>query len=170
VTITRTGGAAYTYLNAVVIEEVDASVILLNPQHLHAEPVDKTSIALTWTDRTNNEQATGGYELQRATDSLFTANVTNIPLAANTTEYTDQGLKANTKYWYRVRAKNGADVSEYSNKYNAVTPESIVYINFNFPDLVSVLQKFSMASLRLAQTPEIIQAWCRIMCLHQISG
>jgi fibronectin type 3 domain-containing protein len=131
VTITRTGGAAYTYLNAVVIEEVDASVILLNPQHLHAEPVDKTSIALTWTDRTNNEQATGGYELQRATDSLFTANVTNIPLAANTTEYTDQGLKANTKYWYRVRAKNGADVSEYSNKYNAVTPESIVYINFN---------------------------------------
>jgi hypothetical protein len=130
VTITRTGGSAYTYLNAVIIEEVDPSVTLLNPQHLHAEPVDKTSIALTWTDRTNNEQATGGYELQRAADSLFTANVINIPLDANTTEYTDQGLTANTKYWYRVSAKNGNDVSAYSNKYTAVTPESIVYINF----------------------------------------
>ena len=130
VTVTRTGGAAFTYLNGLVIEEMEPSVALLNPEHLHAEPVDRNTIALTWNDRANNEDVANGYELQRAGDSLFTANVTNISLPANSTAYSDENLTPNTKYWYRVRAKGGANVSDYSNRYTAVTPASIVYINF----------------------------------------
>lgn len=131
VTITRTGTSAYTYLNAMIIEEIDPSVALLNPAHLYAEPLDRNSISLTWTDRTNNEAAADGYEIQRANDSSFTQNVTVISQPANTIEYLDQGLAANTKFWYRIRAKNGENFSEYSNKFTTVTPASIVYINFN---------------------------------------
>ncbi|HUP12479.1 MAG TPA: T9SS type A sorting domain-containing protein, partial [Niastella sp.] len=47
------------------------------------------------------------------------------------TGYTNTGLVPNTKYWYRVRARNGGAFSEYSNKFTVVTPASIVYVNFN---------------------------------------
>lgn len=131
VTITRSGASANNYLNAIILEEYDASTGLLNPENLYAEALDRNRIALTWSDRTSNEAAGDGYQLQRATDSLFTQGVVNITLPANTTSYTNTGLAPNTKYWYRVRAKNGSDFSEYSNKFTEVTPASIVYVNFN---------------------------------------
>ena len=131
VTISRVNNAAFTYLNALVIEELDPAVTILNPEHLYAEPTGRTSVSLTWSDRTLIENEADGYELQRARDSLFTIEVTNISLPANTTGYADSSLSANTKYWYRVRAKNNVDVSEYSNKFYVVTPSSIVLVNFN---------------------------------------
>ncbi len=131
VTITRTGSSAYTYLNAIMIEEYSPADALLNPEDLNAEPLDRNRIALTWNDRTNSEAAADGYQLQRATDSMFTQNVVNISLAANTTAYTNTGLTPNTKYWYRVRTKNGSNFSAYSNKFTTVTPATIVYVNFN---------------------------------------
>ncbi|HUQ64902.1 MAG TPA: fibronectin type III domain-containing protein [Flavitalea sp.] len=131
VTISRTNSSAYTYLNAIVIEEIDPSVTILNPGHLYAEPISRTSAYLTWSDRTNMENASNGYEIQRATDSLFNANVTTISLPANTTSYADSSLSPNIKYWYRIRAINDANASEYSNKFSIVTPSSIVLVNFN---------------------------------------
>lgn len=131
VTILRVNNAAFTYLNALVIEELDPAVTILNPEHLYAEPTGRTSASLTWSDRTLIENETDGYELQRARDSLFILEVTNISLPANTTGYADSSLSANTKYWYRVRAKNNVDASEYSNKFSVVTPSSIVLVNFN---------------------------------------
>ena len=131
VTILRVNGSAFTYLNALVIEELDPSVTILNPEHLYAEPTGRTSALLTWSDRTDVENAADGYEVQRAGDSLFTVGVTNITLPGNTTQYADSGLSPNIKYWYRVRAKSNADVSEYSNKFYIVTPSSVVLVNFN---------------------------------------
>ncbi|HUQ67504.1 MAG TPA: fibronectin type III domain-containing protein [Flavitalea sp.] len=131
ITILRTNSSVFTYLNALVIEELDPSVTILNPEHLYAEPTGRTSAYLSWSDRTDIESAAGGYEVQRARDSLFTVAVTTISLPANSTEYRDSSLSANTKYWYRVRAKNDIDVSEYSNKYYVVTPSSIILVNFN---------------------------------------
>ncbi len=128
VTITRTGGSAYTYLNAVIIEEYSPSVALLNPQRLNAEPLDRNRVFLSWVDRAGNET---GYELQRAADSMFSQSVTTISLPANTTSYTHTGLTPDTKYWYRVRVRNGNSYSEYSNRFTTVTPASIVYVNFN---------------------------------------
>jgi hypothetical protein len=87
---------------------------------------------LTWSDREDSENANGGYELQRARDSLFTSSVTTIGLPANTTSYVNSGLQPNTKYWYRVRARSGGDYSEYSNRVKTITPLSIVYANFNY--------------------------------------
>jgi hypothetical protein len=88
-------------------------------------------VKITWSDRTNNENLLNGYELVRATDSAFTANVTTIPLPANTNAYTNTGLTADTKYWYRVRARHAAGYSDYSKRIQVATPGTIVYVNFN---------------------------------------
>ena len=131
ITATRTGSSPYSYLNAIVIEEFASSISMPNPANLYAEPVDRTTIQLTWSDRTNNETASGGYVLTRATNSAFSAGVVNITLAGNTSSYRNTGLASNTRYYYRVRAKNGSVYSGYSNAVSTITPTSIVYVNFN---------------------------------------
>ncbi len=130
----RVNGAAVNYLNGLVIEEYDpAAVTILNPINLYAEPNDRNSINLSWSDRTADEAAVGGYVLERATDSLFTLNNVSIALPANTSVYRNTGLNPNTKYWYRVRAKSASGIfSDYSNRAKAITPASIVYVNFNY--------------------------------------
>lgn len=131
VTITRTGASAFTYLNGLAIEEYDPSITLLNPANLYVEPIDRTSVNVSWSDKTNNEAASGGYQLQRATNATFTTGLATITLAGNVTFYKNTGLAANTKYYYRVRAKNGSSVSAYSNVMATITPNTIVYVNFN---------------------------------------
>lgn len=131
VTITRTGGSLFTYLNALVIEEYASTVTLLNPANLYVEPVDRTSVNITWSDKTNNEAASGGYLLERATNSSFTTGLVTITLPGNTTSYKNTGLASNIRYYYRVRAKNGTAYSGYSNAMSTITPASIVYVNFN---------------------------------------
>ncbi|MBL7697145.1 MAG: fibronectin type III domain-containing protein [Chitinophagaceae bacterium] len=131
VTITRTGASLVSYLNGLALEEYSSSIALLPPTDLAVEPIDRTTVDLKWSDKTNNEQATGGYELQRATNATFSSGLTTISLPANTTTYRNTGLTANTKYFYRVRAKNGAQNSAYSNVEATITPSQIVYVNFN---------------------------------------
>lgn len=131
VNITRIGGSLINYLNALIIEEYQPSITVLNPLNLYAEAVDRTRINLTWSDRSSNESAANGYELTRATDSLFAQNVVTINLAANTTAYQSTGLTPNTGYWFRVRARSGATLSEVSNRAKAFTPASTVLVNFN---------------------------------------
>src|SRR5690606_16709099 len=120
---TRTGATLFSYLNAVTIEEYDPSITLLGPTNLTLEPgMDRLSITLTWTDRTNNESASGGYEVQRAEDSLFNTGLASFSLPANTTSYKSIWLALNKKYWYRVRAKNGSSYSGFSNRAASITP------------------------------------------------
>jgi fibronectin type 3 domain-containing protein len=131
VTITKQAGTSTLYLNGLVIEEYAQNIQALSPNNLTGEPLDRTSIKLTWSDRTNNENALNGYEITRATDSAFTANVTTIALPANSVAYTNTGLTPDTKYWYRVRARLASGYSDYSKRLMVTTPGSIVYVNFN---------------------------------------
>ena len=131
VTITRSAGVPVGYLNGMVIEEFAPSVLLPEPADLYAEATDRTTINLTWNDRTNNENVNGGYELQRAGDSLFTSNMQSILLPFNTTAYTNTGLTANSRYWFRVRAVGASGRSDFSNSIREVTAASLVYVNFN---------------------------------------
>ncbi|HUQ66140.1 MAG TPA: fibronectin type III domain-containing protein [Flavitalea sp.] len=131
ITITRKDGSAATYLNGLMIEEYATDIAALNPNNLSAEPLNRTTVKLTWSDRTNNENFLNGYEITRATDSAFTADVTTIPLPANSNAYTNTGLTADTKYWYRVRARLASGYSDYSKRVQVATPGAIVYVNFN---------------------------------------
>jgi hypothetical protein len=131
VTITRTGGSLYTYLNAIALEEYDPSITLLSPVGLTLETLSRSIVNVIWADKTNNEAVTGGYELQRATDASFTTGLTTVNLAANTTSYRYGGHTSNTRYWYRVRAKNGSQTSEWSNVESTITAAQVIYVNFN---------------------------------------
>lgn len=130
VDISRLASATYMFMTAVQLEEFTPG-LNLNPVNLYVEPKDRNSASLSWSDRSSNEDAADGFQLQRATDAAF-ASVTTYDLPANTTTFTSTGLTPNTKYWYRVRAKVGGVFTDWSNTGKTVTPAAITYVNFNF--------------------------------------
>ncbi|MGB8194872.1 MAG: PA14 domain-containing protein [Chitinophagaceae bacterium] len=130
VSITKQAASNTMYLSGIVLEEYTDTVPVMNPIYLHAEPKDKNSVELVWAERATNET---GYEVYRATAAAgpWTLIVTT---GAGVTTYLNTGLTANTKYWYRVRARRntGPIFSEYSNTEATITPKSIVYVNLTF--------------------------------------
>lgn len=134
VNMTKLTGSNFIFLNGMIIEEFAPALIAtkpLNPVNLYAEPKDKTTVSLSWSDRSGNENSADGFQIQRATDSLFTTGTATINLGGNNTTYTNTGLSANTKYWYRVRSKAGTTFSDWSNAVKTITPETMVLVNFN---------------------------------------
>jgi chitodextrinase/dienelactone hydrolase len=131
--------AHMSYLNAMVIEEYSPAITVLNPLNLFVEAADRNAVNLSWSDRTNNENAVNGYELTRASDSSFSNIQATILLPHNTTTYRMSGLSPNTKYWFRVRAVAGGVFSDYSNRGKTITPANRVLVNFNVsvPDAAS---------------------------------
>ena len=129
----RISGSQVQFLNALVIEEYDPLLTIMNPLNLFAEAQGRNIVNLSWSDRTVNEDANAGYILEKATDSMFTQNFVSLSLPGNTTVYKYSGLNPNTKYWFRVRARSAANaLSDYSNRAKAVTAASIVSVNFNY--------------------------------------
>lgn len=89
--------------------------------------VTSTTIPLSWTDSTDNESGVAGYEVQRAPDNAGAPGAwgdagsnCNGVLAA--TSCIDSDLTANTKYWYRVRAKDNVG------NYGSYTGENTITI------------------------------------------
>ncbi|MGB8191314.1 MAG: T9SS type A sorting domain-containing protein, partial [Chitinophagaceae bacterium] len=128
VSVTKQASAPFMYLNGIVLEEYTDTVPVMNPVHLYAEPRDKSSVTLVWADRANNET---GYDVEMAASPAGPWTVATI--AANSTTHTIFGLTADTKYYFRVRARAGASVfSEYSNTEATITPKTITYVNLTF--------------------------------------
>jgi hypothetical protein len=158
--------AAMSYLNAMVIEEYSPAITLLNPVNLYAEALNRTTIDVSWSDRTNNEAAVDGYELTRAADSLFSNIEATIALRGNVTTYRNTGLTPNKKYWYRVRAKSGGSYSAFSNRAKTITPANMVLVNFNVtvPDAASPWNN-------LATSPDAFESFSNLINQNlQISG
>lgn len=85
-----------------------------------ASPVSANppTVALAWRDNSANE---GGFQIQRATNASFTVNLTTVAVAANVTGYVDSAVQSNIRYYYRVRAVNGAGNSAWSASMSATT-------------------------------------------------
>jgi large repetitive protein len=134
VVITKTAANSILCLNGVVIREYNATDPVIRPADLFAETQVQTDrIKLTWSDRSNDET---GFEIWRATSANGTYTLVNTT-AANATTFTNTGLSANTRYFYKVRAINGAIISNYSNIASAILASKIVLINQN----VDIAQK-----------------------------
>jgi hypothetical protein len=80
------------------------------PTNLVATAVSSSAIDLTWVDNANNEDA---FKLERSMDGN-NWNWSQL-LDPDTTSYSDEGLSANTEYFYRIRAQNSAGPSDFSN-------------------------------------------------------
>ncbi|PWT97806.1 MAG: hypothetical protein C5B52_13250 [Bacteroidetes bacterium] len=127
VTMTKPSSASYAVLNALVLEEYDPSLGLVRPGNLFAEVVNKNSIKLTWSDRSDNET---GFEIRRDVSPNGSFATVAGSVGANTNTFTDVNLISNTKYYYKVRAL-GSTNSDYSNTASTTTPLVIDYVNFN---------------------------------------
>jgi hypothetical protein len=74
---------------------------------------------LNWADNSSNES---GFKIERSTDGTNYSLLTTT--AANVTSYSNTGLSAATKYYYRVRATNSAGDSANSAVASATTQSS----------------------------------------------
>ncbi|HEX2641862.1 MAG TPA: fibronectin type III domain-containing protein [Thermoanaerobaculia bacterium] len=86
------------------------------PSGLTATVVSSTEIRLTWTDNATNET---GFRVERKTAGGSYTEI--LQLGANVTTANVTGLTAGTAYTFRVRARNGAGFSAYSNEATATT-------------------------------------------------
>ncbi len=91
------------------------------PAGLSATATSSTSVALTWTDTSNNET---GFRVYRGTS---TGAVTTLiaTVAAGVTSYTDNTLSPSTTYYYGVTAINAAGESASATD-SATTPGGLV--------------------------------------------
>jgi titin len=78
--------------------------------------VSKTQISLSWNDNSNNES---GFSIERSTNGVSFAQIATV--TADVTSFLNDGLAANKKYYYRLRATNAAGASAYSNTVTART-------------------------------------------------
>jgi fibronectin type 3 domain-containing protein len=81
------------------------------PDNLTALAVSATSIRLTWTDTSNNEQ---GFRLERSADQGISWTLAGT-VGPNITLFVDQNLAPSTTYLYRVQAFNTGGGSAFSN-------------------------------------------------------
>ncbi len=88
------------------------------PSGLTATANSTSQINLSWADNSANETA---FKVERATASGGPWTEITATLPANTTTYSATNLSANTTYYFRVRAANGAGDSEFSATASATT-------------------------------------------------
>jgi hypothetical protein len=86
------------------------------PTDLAVTAVSHSALQLSWRDRSTNEF---GFRLERRLDGGAFARVTDV--SANETTYQDEGLRSNTRYTYRLKARNLGGDSPYSNEAPGLT-------------------------------------------------
>jgi len=87
------------------------------PSGLIANVASSSQINLTWADNSNNET---GFKLERRQSGSSTWTQIATP-ATNAIAYSNTGLSAATKYYYRVRATNAIGDSVFSGEAVATT-------------------------------------------------
>jgi len=99
------------------------NIVPNTPTSLTASDVSSTSIKLSWVKpATNNGPPVVGYKIEFKKDSgSFTTLVENT--GSTITTYTNSGLTTNSKYTYKISAKNSVGFSPASNEASA-TPKS----------------------------------------------
>jgi predicted phage tail protein len=107
------GNSAYSNIANATTQGVSPNA----PSGLVATAISKTRIDLAWTDNSNNET---GFKIERSTNGTTFSQIATV--GVNVTTYSNNGLKGNKTYWYRVRAYNGTGNSGYSNVASATTP------------------------------------------------
>jgi hypothetical protein len=81
-----------------------------DPSDLSASPTSRTSVDIAWSDNSSNEN---GFKIERSENGRSWSQIATV--GAGATSYSDDGLRRNKTYSYRVRAYNGSGNSGYSN-------------------------------------------------------
>ena len=89
------------------------------PSGLSASSASTSSIALSWTD--NSDDETGFKVYRNSADSSWESAALITTTSANATSATDTGLSASTTYYYRVKATNASGDSSWTSTASATT-------------------------------------------------
>ncbi|MDW7690949.1 fibronectin type III domain-containing protein [Flammeovirgaceae bacterium SG7u.111] len=126
---TKIENTAYIYFdfNPAIVTNTTLNTLVYNippdaPDSLEAVEVTKTSVNLSWLDRSDEET---GFVVERGNDSFF-ASFKEFSLPANATSFTDTALNDNTTYYYRVRTENNGILSDFSNVVRVKTLEEVI--------------------------------------------
>lgn len=92
------------------------SAVPATPTGLTATAISSTQINLAWVDASSNES---GFRIERSTDGTTYALLASV--GANVTTYSNTGLTAGRKYYYRVIATSTAGNSPASTVASATT-------------------------------------------------
>src|SRR4051812_41825891 len=106
---------AFKAKNTSTASNTDCTVPPAPSTELTATMADHQAIDLRWKD---NSAVEDGYELQRGPAEAGPYTVL-VSLPVNAATYRDRGLKTDTTYWYRVRAKKEAGFGNFSNSGSA---------------------------------------------------
>jgi hypothetical protein len=125
------------------------------PSNLIATATVASTVALAWTDNSNNET---GFRIER---KLSGGNFTEIiTVGSNVNSFNDNGLSAGTTYVYRVRAFNGALNSNYSNEAKVTTPvSSTINLALNKPVTASSTSTSSFKPATNAVDGDMLTYW-----------
>lgn len=95
---------------------------------LEEATITVTSVGRTDALKVSWDKITGasGYDIYRSTSSLSSYKLVHTVSSSSTTSWTDSGLKAGTRYYYKIKAFNSKTESGYSNKDSAWTEEEEV--------------------------------------------
>ncbi|MCR9253242.1 MAG: PHB depolymerase family esterase [bacterium] len=110
-----------------------------SPSNLSAVSTGQTSIDISWTDNSNNEDS---FIIERSQDDESNYSVI-ATLSSNTTSYTDGGLNGATLYFYRVKAQNGAGASSFSPSTSATTDSESTTITIEQTSGSGILSYFN---------------------------
>jgi hypothetical protein len=83
-------------------------------------------INLYWSDRSNAET---GYQIWRATGGTQFSLLATV--GANVSTYTDNTAATNIRYYYKVKALNGSQSSEFSNVASQILGSNLVLVNLS---------------------------------------
>ncbi|MBX3254218.1 MAG: fibronectin type III domain-containing protein [Chitinophagaceae bacterium] len=146
-TAIRTWGATGVYINALVIEQYNASATLAAPENLKGNGTAKDSIRLNWINKVDNAST----EIYRST-SMNGSYQLVATVAPGLTSYVNGGLQSNTEYFYKIRHAQGGNFYPYGNTIAASTLAYSIYINFNRDDPASLPWNNTNAAPELGAT------------------
>lgn len=100
--------------------KVKDSTILAEPD-ITVESIDSSSsLKISW----DKVSGATGYEIYRSTKTTSSSfKLVHTINSGNTTSWTDTGLEADTKYYYKMKAFNNSTTSDFSNRDYATTDE-----------------------------------------------
>ncbi len=138
------------------------------PSDLGVTSTGLTSIELSWSDNSNNEEL---FILERSEGDE--SNYIEIEtIASNNTTYSDQGLTNATTYFYRVKAQNATGVSPYSSSVSATTDSATTFQSIEQTSGTGILSYLNLNDMGQSFTPyfdgEIVSI--EVNLVNSISG